>query len=74
MQQRYSDAFENTGLLDQLIAGAVNLLSVIYAQIYFPTYLNGLKEIARCLEFQWSENAASGIQHVAMESRMGVHQ
>jgi len=31
------------------IQGGMNLLSVIFAQVYFPTFSNGLKEIARAL-------------------------
>ena len=33
------------------IASSINLLSVIFAQVYFPAYSNGLKEIARFLGF-----------------------
>ncbi|MDO8542603.1 MAG: IS66 family transposase [Opitutaceae bacterium] len=42
----------------------MNLLSVIYAQIYFPAYSNGLKEIAGTLGFKWSEPDASGLRSV----------
>jgi hypothetical protein len=38
-----------------------NLLSIIYPQVYFPTYSNGLKDIAHHLGFRWSEPAASGV-------------
>jgi predicted RecB family nuclease len=48
-------------LVDDLIASAVNLLSIVYAQVYFPTYSNGLKDIARFLGFRWSHPAASGL-------------
>jgi predicted RecB family nuclease len=61
MQARYCAAVEPPAFLDQLIAAAVNVLSVIYAQIYFPTYSNSLKEIAHYLGFQWSERGASGL-------------
>ena len=37
------------------IASSVNLLSLIFAQVYFPTYSNGLKEIARFLGFEWTD-------------------
>jgi predicted RecB family nuclease len=42
----------------------VNLLSTIYAQVYFPTFSNGLKEIAGVLKFKWSEADASGSRSV----------
>jgi hypothetical protein len=61
MKERYRAAVEPPAFIDQLIAASVNVLSVIYAQIYFPTYSNSLKEIAQYLGFQWSESGASGL-------------
>jgi len=46
------------------IEHSVNLLSTIYAQVYFPAYSNGLKEIAKTLGFKWSEANASGLLSV----------
>jgi len=46
------------------LESAVNLVSVIYARIYFPTYSNGLKEIAQFLGYAWASPAASGTQAV----------
>ena len=51
------------------IASATNLLAVIYARIYFPTYSNGLKEIARFLGFEWLDPSASGLLSIAWRSR-----
>src|SRR5271157_2077657 len=42
------------------IEAAVNLLSVIFAQVYYPCHSNGLKEIAKHLGFQWSCSTATG--------------
>src|ERR1019366_2940692 len=42
----------------------VNILSVIFGQIYFPTYSNGLKEIAAWLGFRWSERDSSGVHSI----------
>src|SRR4029077_14320859 len=47
---------------------AVNILSLTYAQIYFPTYSNGLKDIARHLGFEWSESEASGLNTIIWRS------
>jgi predicted RecB family nuclease len=69
MQARYRAAVEPPAFLDQLIAESVNVLSVIYAQIYFPTYSNGLKEIAQYLGFQWSESDASGLYTLMWRSQ-----
>ena len=61
LKERYSKTFNDTLLVDQLSAESINLLSVIYSQIYFPTYSNGLKDIAQYLGFQWSDDTASGL-------------
>ena len=47
------------------IASACNLVSVIFANIYFPTFSNGLKEIGRYLGFDWSLASSSGVQTIA---------
>src|SRR5208283_4466194 len=44
---------------------AINLISVMFAKIYFPTYSNSLKEIARHLNFEWLETGASGTGSIA---------
>jgi predicted RecB family nuclease len=64
MKKRYPNP-ERTALLDQLISSAVNLLSTIYARVYFPTYSNGLKDVARYLGFRWAEPTASGLVALA---------
>ena len=46
------------------LASSVNLLSVIFGQIYFPTYSNGLKEIAGWLGSRWSDGDSSGLQSI----------
>ncbi len=46
------------------IESTVNLLSLIFGQVYFPCYSNGLKDISRFLGFEWSEPNASGIQTI----------
>src|SRR6516164_8479670 len=61
--RRMRARYPNTGspaFLDELARSALNLLSIIYAHVYFPTYSNGLKDIARYLGYCWSENRASG--------------
>ena len=68
MKERYGAAADNPSFVDQVIAGSVNLLSVIYAQIYFPTYSNSLKEIAQYLDFHWSESGASGLKALMWRS------
>ena len=42
----------------------VNLLSHIFAQIYFPGFSNGLKDNAGALGFKWAEAGASGLKTI----------
>jgi predicted RecB family nuclease len=42
----------------------VNLLSMIFGHIYFPTYSNSLKDIASWLGFSWSEFSPLGLNSV----------
>ena len=51
------------------IASSVNLLSVIFARVYFPSYSNGLKEIARFLGFEWTDPSSSGLQSIVWRYR-----
>jgi predicted Zn-ribbon and HTH transcriptional regulator len=41
----------------------------IYAQIYFPTYSNGLKEITGYLAFRWSGSLTSGLETIVWRHR-----
>lgn len=60
MKSRYGDAGQKKIAIDRLIENGCNILSIIYGNIYFPTYTNGLKDIASFLGFQWSTPAPSG--------------
>jgi predicted RecB family nuclease len=68
MKDRYPETTENFPFLGQVVAESINLLSLIYARVYFPTYTNGLKEIARYLGFQWSDTTVSGLNAVMWRS------
>ncbi len=59
MRLRYGVPSENK-VGARAVERPTNLLSVIFAKVYFPTYSNSLKEIARFLGFNWSEAEASG--------------
>ncbi len=62
MRERYSNDEREEAYIDRLITRSCNLLSFTYAHVYFPTYSNSLKEIARYLGFDWSEKDASGLK------------
>ena len=63
MCEKYGGPPNGSGAAKAL-ESAVNLLSVIFGQIYFPTYSNGLKEIAGWLGFRWSDRDSSGVQSI----------
>ena len=46
------------------VKAPVNLLSVIFAQIYFPRPSNGLKDIGHFLGVKWNGSVKSGLQSV----------
>jgi predicted RecB family nuclease len=55
--------------VDTFAARLVNVLSVVYRSLYFPTYSNSLKDVASCLDFSWKAPDASGAQSVAWRLR-----
>ncbi len=66
MERRYG--CEST-TSEQLGKSAMNVLSLIYGKIYFPTYSNTLKEIAAFTGFKWTEAKASGLQSIIWRKR-----
>jgi predicted RecB family nuclease len=48
--------------VDRVLDVLVNVLSLVHAHLYFPCHSNGLKDVAACLGFSWSEPDASGLQ------------
>jgi predicted RecB family nuclease len=60
MKDRYGQEVAEGDFVDRLIERSMNLLSIIYGKIYFPTYSNSVKEIARFLGFKWTHSHASG--------------
>ena len=63
MRQRYG-APPNGSRAAIALESPINLLSVIFGQIYFPTYSNGLKDIAGWLGFKWSDQDVFGVQSI----------
>jgi predicted RecB family nuclease len=56
-------------LVDRALGSLVNVLSIVYTHFYFPTYSNGLKDIARCLGFEWSDPDASALRSIVWRLR-----
>jgi predicted RecB family nuclease len=63
MRERYGEPREGSRPAETTIS-AVNLLSLIFAQVYFPTFSNRLKDVAGHLGFQWSDITATGLQAI----------
>jgi predicted RecB family nuclease len=59
-------------LAEKMLIRSINVLSIIYAHVYFPTYSNSLKQIARYLGFMWTEPDASGIQSLVWRKKWEV--
>jgi len=53
---------EDEEILQKIKSSLANTLSLIYANIYFPTYSNSLKDIGSYLEQKWTEKNATGLQ------------
>ena len=68
MKARHLELVADADFTAKLISGAINLLSIIYGQIYFPCYSNGLKDIAKFLGHRWSENLTSGLSTIIWRS------
>jgi len=56
-------------LANTILARVVNILSIVYAHMYFPTYSNSLKDIGRYLGFSWTDSHASGIQSIVWRKK-----
>ena len=55
--------------VDRVMDALVNVLSLVYAHVYFPCYSNGLKDVSGYLGFSWTAPEASGIQSIAWRKR-----
>jgi predicted RecB family nuclease len=67
--QKMSLRSDRKELVDRVLKSQVNILSLIYPHIYFPTYSNGLKEVASYLDCIWTDANASGIQSITWRKR-----
>lgn len=66
MKKRYVSESSEAEFVDRLIESSVNLVACIYGSVYFPTYSNSLKEIARHLGYSWAWPHASGASAVLL--------
>src|SRR5262249_7862656 len=64
MCNRYGQPSEGS-ILEKVLKSPINLLSVIFSQIYFPGFSNGLKDTVTFLGFKWADENPSGLQSIA---------
>lgn len=69
MKTRYPDVPGTQPLIDELLTNSINVVSIIYGHVYFPTYSNGLKQIASYLAFHWTYPGASGLHALMWRSQ-----
>ena len=62
MQKKLGESYKLA--VDNILDRCYNLLSLLYRSVYFPSYNNSLKDIARCINFKWSENGATGLHSI----------
>ena len=55
---------QSDGSAEEVLGRSVNILSIVYQHLHFPTWSNSLKEIASFLGFKWSRLDATGLQSI----------
>jgi predicted RecB family nuclease len=63
MGKCYGKALEGSGAA-KVIESAFNVVSAVFARIYFPTYASGLKDVAGYLGFKWTEAHPAGLKTI----------
>ena len=66
LSERHGNQFQ--AQLDNATKNAVNLLSQLLDEIYFPTFSNSLKDIGNWLGFTWSDASPIGVNSMACRS------
>jgi hypothetical protein len=66
--ERYGEPQGNSSAAKAL-QSRLNLLSVIFAQFYFPAFSNGLKDVAGSIGYSWADAVSSGLESIAWRCR-----
>lgn len=66
---RMRKVVSNKQPVDRMLDALVNVLSQVYAHVYFPCYSNGLKDVSGSLGFSWTDPEASGTQSITWRKR-----
>jgi predicted RecB family nuclease len=65
---------EDVEVINSLVNNSLNVLSLTYANVFFPTYSNGLKDIGTYLGVKWTSENASGIQSLVWRKIFEIYQ
>ena len=68
MSDRYGEP-PDASVAAKALQSLHDLLSVVFASIYFPTHSNGLKDIADSIGYKWTDALFSGIESIARRSK-----
>jgi predicted RecB family nuclease len=72
MRERYGAPPEGSPV-SMAIESACNILSVIFARVYFPVFSNRLKDIAGWLDFTWPEGLTEGAETITRREHWAEH-
>jgi predicted RecB family nuclease len=67
--RRMRKAARRQKTVDRVLDALVNVLSQVYAHVYFPCYSNGLKDVSGSIGFSWTDPEASGVQSITWRKR-----
>ena len=65
---------EDVEIINSIVDNSLNVLSLIYANVFFPTYSNGLKDIGTSLGVKWTSENVSGIQSLVWRKIFEIYQ
>jgi predicted RecB family nuclease len=54
--------------LDNILDHSVNVLSLVHSHFYFPSYSNSLKDIAKCLGYEWHNPELTALPTIILRS------
>ena len=63
MSERYGGPLDGPGAATT-VKSTLNLVSLLFGQVYLPTYSNRLKDLGAWLGFRWSAATSSGTQSI----------
>ena len=71
MIERYGEPSAGS-IATAAVKSSVNVLSVVYGQVYFPAYSNGLKQTACTLGYAWTDEGVSGTQSIVWRNQWSI--